>query len=100
MPRSSNETIRIDIGFRADLIVEDQVIVEIKPVEVLAPIHRKQLLTYLRLAGKRVGLPININGALIKDGITGIVAWKKSLRQSRKDAKNISEGVGFHVLSV
>jgi len=45
--------IRIDVGFRADLIVEDQVIVEIKSVEALAPVHRKQLLTYLQLADKR-----------------------------------------------
>ena len=60
-------------GFRADLIVEDQVIVEIKSVEVLAPVHRKQLLTYLRLADKRLGLLINFNGTLIKDGITRIV---------------------------
>ncbi len=66
-------TIRIDIGFRADLIVEDRVIVEIKSVEVLAPVHRKQLLTYLRLADKRLGLLINFNAALIKDGITRIV---------------------------
>jgi len=66
-------TIRIDIGFRADLIVEDKVIVEIKSVEVLAPVHRKQLLTYLRLADKRLGLLINFNAALIKDGITRIV---------------------------
>jgi GxxExxY protein len=65
-------TIRIDIGFRADLIVENQVIVEIKSVEVLAPVHKKQLLTYLRLADKRLGLLIN-NAALIKDGITRIV---------------------------
>jgi len=66
-------TIRIDSGFRADLIVEDRVIVEIKPVEVLAPVHRKQLLTYLRLADKRLGLLINFNAALIKDGISRIV---------------------------
>lgn len=66
-------TIRIDTGFRADLIVEDRVIVEIKSVEVLAPVHRKQLLTYLRLADKRLGLLINFNAALIKDGITRIV---------------------------
>jgi len=66
-------TIRIDIGFRADLIVEDRVIVEIKSVEGLAPVHRKQLLTYLRLADKRLGLLINFNAALIKDGITRIV---------------------------
>src|SRR5271165_2029772 len=66
-------TIRIDIGFRADLIVEDRVIVEIKSVEALAPVHKKQLLTYLRLADKRLGLLINFNAALIKDGISRIV---------------------------
>lgn len=66
-------TIRIDIGFRADLIVEDRVIVEIKSVEVLLPVHRKQLLTYLRLSDKRLGLLINFNAALIKDDITRIV---------------------------
>ena len=66
-------TIRIDTGFRADLIVEDRVIVEIKSVEVLAPVHKKQLLTYLRLADKRLGLLINFNAVLIKDGITRIV---------------------------
>ena len=47
---------RIDDGFRAELIVEDKVIVEIKSVETLAPVHKKQLLTYLRLADKRLGL--------------------------------------------
>ena len=66
-------TIRIDIGFRADLIVEDQVIVEIKSVEVLVPVHKTQLLTYLRLADKRLGLLINFNAVLIKDGLTRIV---------------------------
>jgi GxxExxY protein len=66
-------TIRIDIGFRADLIVEDRVIPEIKSVEALAPVHRKQLLTYLRLADKRLGLPIDFNAALLKDGISRIV---------------------------
>jgi len=66
-------TIRIDIGFRADLIVGDRVIVEIKSVEALAPVPKKQLLTYLRLADKRLGLLINFNAALIKDGISRIV---------------------------
>ena len=65
--------VRIDTGFRADLIVEDKVIVEIKSVETLAPVHKKQLLTYLRLADKRLGLLINFQVALIKDGITRIV---------------------------
>jgi GxxExxY protein len=64
---------KFDTGFRADLIVEDKVIVEIKSVEILAPVHKKQLLTYLRLADKRLGLLINFHVALIKDGITRIV---------------------------
>jgi GxxExxY protein len=63
---------RIETGFRADLIVQDLVIVEIKSVEVVAPVHKKQLLTHLRLAGKPLGLLINFNVALIKDGITRI----------------------------
>jgi GxxExxY protein len=66
------ENIRIEIGFRADLIVEDKVIVEIKSVEALAPVHGKQLLTYLRLADKRLGLLINFNVSLIKDGINRV----------------------------
>ena len=60
-------------AFVADLIVEDKVIVEVKSVELLAPVHKKQLLTYLRLADKRLGLLINFQVALIKDGITRIV---------------------------
>jgi GxxExxY protein len=67
------ESFRIDAGFRADLIVEDKVIVEIKSVETLAPVHMKQLLTYLRLADKRLGLLISFDAALIKDGIARIV---------------------------
>jgi GxxExxY protein len=67
------ENVRIDAGFRADIIVEDKVIVEVKSVELLAPVHKKQLLTYLRLADKRLGLLINFQVALIKDGITRIV---------------------------
>jgi len=67
------ETIRLDTGFRADLVVEDKVIVEIKSVEQIAPIHKKQLLTYLRLADKRLGLLINFQVVLIKNGITRVV---------------------------
>lgn len=66
------EGARIEIGFRADLIVEDLVIVEIKSVETVAPVHKKQLLTYLRLAGKRLGLLVNFNVAFIREGITRI----------------------------
>jgi GxxExxY protein len=66
------EGVRIEMGFRADLIVEDKVIVEIKSVETVAPVHHKQLLTHLRLADKRLGLLINFNVALIKEGIKRI----------------------------
>jgi GxxExxY protein len=67
------ESIRMDIGFRADLIVGDKVIIEIKSVEAISPVHRKQLLTYLRLTGKRLGLLINFNVELIRDGMTRVV---------------------------
>jgi GxxExxY protein len=62
-----------DMGFRVDLIVERVVIVEIKSVETLAPVHAKQLLTYLRLTRLPLGLLLNFNVALIKDGIVRIV---------------------------
>ena len=67
------EEIKMNIGFRADLIVENKVIIEIKSVEMIAPVHPKQLLTYLRLTGLKLGLLINFNEKLIKDGITRIV---------------------------
>jgi len=63
----------MDDGFRADLVVEGKVIVEIKSVELIAPVHKKQVLTYIRLADKRLGLLINFGNALIKDGITRLV---------------------------
>ncbi len=65
--------IKMVIGFRADLIVEDKVIIELKSVEAIAPVYPKQLLTYLRITGMKLGLLINFNEKLIKDGITRIV---------------------------
>jgi GxxExxY protein len=62
-----------DNGFRLDLLVEDTVIVELKSVEKVLPVHKKQLLTYLRLADKPLGLLINFNETLLKEGITRIV---------------------------
>ena len=62
-----------DEGFRADLVVENKVIVELKSVEKVIPSHKKQLLTYLELTGMRVGLLINFGEYLIKDGVTRIV---------------------------
>jgi GxxExxY protein len=66
------ESVHIEGAFRADLIVQDKVIVELKSVEAIAAIHRRQLLTYLRLSGLRLGLLINFNVDLIKDGISRI----------------------------
>jgi len=65
--------ITISEGFRADLIVEGKLIVELKSVEKVQPDHKKQLLTYLRLADKRLGLLINFGSPLIKQGITRVV---------------------------
>jgi GxxExxY protein len=67
------DTIRIEAGFRADLIVEHKVIVELKSVEKLLPIHFKQLLTYLKLTDIGLGLLINFNAGIHKDGIKRIV---------------------------
>lgn len=67
------KNIKMDHGFRADLIVENKVLVEIKSVQNLVPVHHKQVLTYLRLTGLRLGLLINFNENLIKNGITRIV---------------------------
>jgi len=67
------ENIKMEVGFRADLIVENKVIIELKSVEVIAPVHQKQLLTYLRITGLKLGLLVNFNEKLIKDGITRIV---------------------------
>jgi len=67
------DDMKLDVGFRADLIVEDSVILELKSVDAVAPVHKKQLLTYLRLADKRLGLLINFGEELIRNGITRVV---------------------------
>ena len=65
-----------DKGFRLDLLVEDTIIVELKSVKMIKDIHKKQLLTYLRLTRKPLGLLINFNEALLKNGITRIINEK------------------------
>jgi GxxExxY protein len=62
-----------DEGFRADLIVEDQVLVELKSIEALARIHKKQVLTYLKLSGLKLGLLINFGGTLLKGNVERLV---------------------------
>ena len=59
--------IRLDLAFRADIVVESQVIIELKSVEALAPVHSKQLLNYLKLSGLRTGLLMNFNTVHLKD---------------------------------
>ncbi len=68
-----HENVKMEAGFRADVIVMDKVIVELKSVELLADLHYKQVQTYLKLTGCKLGLLINFNVALIKDGIHRIV---------------------------
>jgi GxxExxY protein len=63
------EQIKLDGGYRIDLLVEDSVVVEIKSVETLAPIHEAQVITYLKLSGKTLGLLVNFNVEVLKDGI-------------------------------
>jgi GxxExxY protein len=67
------ETVHLDAGFRGDLPIEDKVIIELKSIEAVAPVHKKQLLTYLRISGKHLGRLINFGGDRLRDGITRIV---------------------------
>ena len=61
---------RIDAGYRMDLLIEDMVVVELKAIDKVLPIHEAQLITYLKLSGKKVGLLINFNVLHLRDGIT------------------------------
>jgi GxxExxY protein len=64
------EEVLIEVGYRIDLLVAESVIVELKSVDMLAPIHKAQLLSYLKLSGRKIGLLINFNVELLKHGIT------------------------------
>jgi GxxExxY protein len=65
--------VKLDCGYRLDLVVEDKVVLELKTVAEVSPLHKAQLLTYLRLSGKKVGFLMNFNTPLLKDGITRMV---------------------------
>lgn len=80
--------LQFEAGFRADMIVENVIIVEIKSVDAVHPVHKKQPLTYLRLADKRLGLLINFNVCLFKDGVSRVVNGLTEERfVQRQDAK-------------
>ncbi|MFT3680313.1 MAG: GxxExxY protein [Ferruginibacter sp.] len=68
-----HETIKLDAGFRADMIIENKLLVEFKSIETLADIHYKQVQTYLKLTNCRLGLLINFNVVYLKDGIKRII---------------------------
>lgn len=64
---------KLDIGYRIDILVEDKVIIEVKSVDVLADVHYKQVLTYLKLSGKKLGILVNFNSSDMKSNIKRIV---------------------------
>ena len=80
--------VRVEAGFRIDLLVEDAVVVEIKSVEELAPIHSTQVLTYLRLSGKPVGLLINFNVTWLKNGIKRFVSDEHSVSEGEATTRD------------
>ena len=67
------ESIRLEAGYRIDMLIDNQVILEIKSVEAIAPVHKAQLLTYLKLSGRKVGLLLNFNVLDMKSGISRVV---------------------------
>ena len=76
--------VKLDVGYRLDLVVENKVIIEVKSVDRLAPIHQAQLLSYLKLSGSKVGLLINFNVQVLKHGIKRVVNnYPEPLRSPR-----------------
>ena len=70
------DNLRFELGFRADLIVNNLVLVELKSIEQLAPVHKKQVLTYLRITGLKLGLLVNFGEETLKDGISRLINGK------------------------
>ena len=64
------DEVELEVGYRIDLLVEDTVIIELKAVEKVIALHEAQLISYLKLSGRKVGLLLNFNVAVLKDGIT------------------------------
>jgi GxxExxY protein len=83
--------VKLDCGYRLDLIVEDSVVVEIKAIDQFAPVHVAQLLSYLRLSNNRVGLLINFHVRLLKNGLKRIVNdFPNSAFSATKDDENLN----------
>ncbi|HEW79320.1 MAG TPA: GxxExxY protein [Phycisphaerales bacterium] len=82
--------VKLNCGYRIDVLVEESVIVEIKVVDHLAPIHKAQLLSYLRLSGCKVGLLINFNVKVLKDGIVRVVNNFPDSQRAQRSQRQIS----------
>jgi GxxExxY protein len=82
-----------DVGYRIDILVEGEILLELKSVEALAPVHRAQLLSYLRLSGKRLGLLINFNVERLKDGgISRVInGWEKKDKDEHRGNEGFTE---------
>ena len=81
--------IKLDCGYRLDMVVENEVIVEIKAVDRLMPIHEAQIMTYLRLSGLRLGLLLNFNSPSMKDGVKRIIlGFREPIKSETNDAQN------------
>src|SRR5882672_5788041 len=85
--------VRIDLGFRVDILVENLVVVEIKAVDALTPVHQAQLLTFLKLSGKNVGLLMNFNVVHLRDGIRRMVHGQPPSLTSVSSALNPASSV-------
>ena len=87
------DNIRFEAGFRADLIVEGLVIVELKSIEALAPVHKKTLLTYLRLADKRLGVLLNFGDDVLKNGIHRVVNGLEENPHAKAQRRKAGQGM-------
>jgi GxxExxY protein len=76
--------VKLDLGYRIDLLVQDLVVVEIKSVEAISPVHQAQVISYLKLSGKSLGLLINFNVVHLKQGIRRFVNGKEWMREEHK----------------
>lgn len=85
------DNVTMEVGFRADLIVEGLVLVELKSVEVVHPVWKKTLLTYLRLADKRLGLLINFGEEILKDGLVRVANGLKEEHHAEPQSPQRSE---------
>jgi GxxExxY protein len=91
------EGIRLDLGFRLDILVEDCVVVEIKAVDAICPVHQAQLLTYLKLSHNHLGLLINFNVVHLRDGIRRMVSGDPPEIASRPVGSSVSSVVNSEV---